>query len=168
MSLDLRNVGYRGLTLGHRIQTVSAFTSVAGYAGPSSPLQTTPEVPVLLPEVQSGASACVTGHPRSRGPGPGPSPGGSLHVTGLTGIFFAFLTSSGFVHFLHPRKQTGFGRDKIRCSKKEMQQPRIECFLLRPARSNQVELSWELGGDHKIHVFYYDQSRSSSFGNSRT
>ena len=29
-------------------------TSVAGYAGPSSSLQTTTEVPVLLPEVQSG------------------------------------------------------------------------------------------------------------------
>ena len=29
-------------------------TSVAGYAGPSSSLQTTPEVPVLLSEVQSG------------------------------------------------------------------------------------------------------------------
>jgi hypothetical protein len=45
--------------MGHRIQlqlsveTVSAFTSVAGYAGPSSSLQTTPEVPVLLPEVQT-------------------------------------------------------------------------------------------------------------------
>ena len=38
----------------HRIQTVSAFTSVAGYAGPSSSLQTTPEVPVLLSEVHSG------------------------------------------------------------------------------------------------------------------
>ena len=122
--------------MGHRIQlqlsveTVSAFTSVAGYAGPSSSLQTTPEVPVLLPEVQSGASACVTGHPRARGPGPGAKPLAkgkiekskrrpvkpfkNLHVTGLTGIFFAFLTSSGSVHFLHPRKQTGFGRDKIR------------------------------------------------------
>ena len=40
--------------MGHRIQTVSAFTSVAGYAGPSSSLQTTPESPVLLSEVQSG------------------------------------------------------------------------------------------------------------------
>ena len=39
--------GAEGCPRGHRIQTF-AFTSVAGYAGPSSSLQTTPEVPVLL------------------------------------------------------------------------------------------------------------------------
>ena len=53
--------------MGHRIQlelqlsveTVSAFTSVAGYAGPSSSLQTTPESPVLLSEVQSKVTSII-------------------------------------------------------------------------------------------------------------
>ena len=34
--------------------SLTPLTSVAGYAGPSSSVQTTPEVPVLLSEVQSG------------------------------------------------------------------------------------------------------------------
>ena len=45
-------------------------TSVAGYAGPSFSLQTTPEVPVLLSEVQSGVLhllGLIRGAPRGQG-----------------------------------------------------------------------------------------------------
>ena len=43
-----------GFPRGHRTQTVSAFTSVPGYAGPLSSLRATPDSAVLLSEGQSG------------------------------------------------------------------------------------------------------------------
>jgi hypothetical protein len=75
----------------HRIQTVSALTSVAGYARPSSSLQTTPECPVLLSKVTRGNGA--------------PGPESVLYGTGNRQT----TAHSGWTHWQYARLKVGRG-----------------------------------------------------------